>query len=380
MFTKNKKIRVLHAMRQGQIGGGESHVYDLVCNLDKTVFDPIVLSFTDGPIMDKLRQKKIPVYVVDTLQPFHFTTFNNVQAIMRAEEIDILHAHGTRALSNTLFTARTMGLPVIYTVYGWAFHRDQGFTSKKLRELSERMLMANVDVTIHVSSEAVYKGLQLIGKDNSLMINYGINLSEFNAYRPMKDLRGELGLNPTKITIGFINRFKKQKDPFTFIKAVANLKDRCDNLQFLMMGEGELLSEAKAFAITCGVKELILFYPMRDDRTEVLNTIDIYTSTDLSAGLKPEMMEAMAMHKAIAATNVDGTKEMIKHNFNGLLFETEDHDALSACWLRLANDIALREELGERAYKTIKKNYNLSETVLYNESIYKNFLQKKRSA
>ena len=380
MFHRKQKIRVLHALRQGQIGGGESHVIDLVCNLNRSEFEPIVLSFTDGVIIDKLRQKKIQVYVVDTIQPFHFTTFNNVQAIMRAEEIDILHAHGTRALSNTLLTARTMGLPVIYTVYGWAFHADQNFPAKKLRQLSERMLLANVDVTIHVSNESVYKGMQMTGKDRSLMINYGVNLSEFNAYRPMKNLKGELGLNPDKLTVGFMNRFTKQKDPFTFIRAIACIKDRLANLQFLMMGEGELMEDAMRLASSSGVKDLILFHDMRYDKPEVLNTIDIYTSTGHSAGIKPELMESMAMHKAVVATNVEGTKEMIKHNFNGLLFETEDHNALAACWLKLSNNASLREELGDRAYKTIKKNYDLNETVIYNENIYKSFMINKQSA
>ena len=50
------KIKILETIRQGQIGGGESHVLDLVTHLDKDEFTPVVLSFTDGPMVEKLRE------------------------------------------------------------------------------------------------------------------------------------------------------------------------------------------------------------------------------------------------------------------------------------------------------------------------------------
>ena len=46
-YTLNmKKKKVLEVIRQGQIGGGESHLADLVELMDKTEFEPICLSFT----------------------------------------------------------------------------------------------------------------------------------------------------------------------------------------------------------------------------------------------------------------------------------------------------------------------------------------------
>jgi hypothetical protein len=51
---KEKKVRVLEAIRQGLIGGGETHVLELVAKLDKSAFQPIVLSFTDGPMVTTL--------------------------------------------------------------------------------------------------------------------------------------------------------------------------------------------------------------------------------------------------------------------------------------------------------------------------------------
>ena len=40
-------INVLEVIRQGQVGGGESHLLDLIAGFDNRV-NPIVLSFTGG--------------------------------------------------------------------------------------------------------------------------------------------------------------------------------------------------------------------------------------------------------------------------------------------------------------------------------------------
>ncbi|RZJ85785.1 MAG: glycosyltransferase family 1 protein, partial [Chryseobacterium sp.] len=65
-MSTNKKIRVLECIRQGQIGGGESHLLSLVENLDKEKFEPVVLSFTDGPMIDRLRAMNVDTHIIHT--------------------------------------------------------------------------------------------------------------------------------------------------------------------------------------------------------------------------------------------------------------------------------------------------------------------------
>lgn len=51
----NKKIKVLECIRHGQIGGGESHLLSIVENMDRNRLDPVVLSFTDGHMIDSIK-------------------------------------------------------------------------------------------------------------------------------------------------------------------------------------------------------------------------------------------------------------------------------------------------------------------------------------
>ena len=48
-------IKVLEVIRQGHVGGGESHLLDLVMGFDTDLISPVVLSFTSGKMIDALR-------------------------------------------------------------------------------------------------------------------------------------------------------------------------------------------------------------------------------------------------------------------------------------------------------------------------------------
>ncbi|RZL41627.1 MAG: glycosyltransferase family 1 protein, partial [Pedobacter sp.] len=77
MMSK-KKIKILHAIRQGKIGGGETHVLDLVQHLNKDRYESTVLAFTNGPLIQELQKLQIKTHVILTEKPFDFTVWGKV--------------------------------------------------------------------------------------------------------------------------------------------------------------------------------------------------------------------------------------------------------------------------------------------------------------
>ncbi len=369
-----RKIKILETIRQGQIGGGESHVLDLVKGMNKAEFEPIVLSFTDGPMVERLKSMGIKTYVVETLKPFNLTTYNAVKDILKKEDIDILHAHGTRALSNTVFPAKSLGLPIAYTVHGWSFHQDQPYHIRRMRELSEKFLTDQVNVTISVSQSNQRDGIERFHMKRSRVINYGIDLQRFNPDRPMNDLSTELGIEPGKTVVGYLVRMTVQKDPFTLVRAVAEVAKTTRDIQFLFIGDGDLKQASMDLAKELNVTDMIKFHAFRTDIPEVLNTFDIYTLPSLWEGLPIGMLEAMAMRKAIVATPVDGSKEAILEGQNGLLVPCKSHEALAAAILRLHESKEMQRVLGENARQTVESTFDVRMMVQNNENLYRELL------
>ena len=373
-----QKIKVLECIRQGQIGGGESHLLSLVENLDKSVFDPLVLSFTDGPMIERLQDMQVPTKIIPTTRPFDVTKWKTVRNFIREQQVDLIHAHGTRANSNVLWAAKSLGIPVIYTVHGWSFHPDKGSFVRKIRILGERYLTDRSDVNISVSASNQQTGKENLGRFTSVVINNGIDLQKFDPTRAYKDIRSQLGIAANDLLVLFIARFTAHKQPLALIKAFAQAAAQLPHLHLLLVGDGDQKEEAVRLIDQLQLQDRITLEKFRQDVPDVLAAADIFVLPSLWEGLPIGLLEAMAMGKAIIASRVDGTKEIIEHGVNGWLVDTEDLvNQLRDALVQLAGDPAKRERFSLQAMDTVRQRFNAADMTRRIENIYKEVLAKK---
>ena len=366
---------MLECIRQGQVGGGESHLLSLVENLDRTVFEPVVLSFTDGPMVHRLREAGVSCTVIHTERPFDITKWGKVKSFIRANRIDLVHAHGTRANSNILWPARSLKIPVVYTVHGWSFHDDQPTLVKRLRILGEKYLTSRSTKNISVSESNKNSGAVYLKGFQSTVVANGIDQRKFSPDKRFADIRAELNIPHNAILVVFIARFTIQKQPNLLIEAFNVAATKQPKLHLLMVGDGELKPETVNAAGSLANKNRITFQPFRSDIPDILAAADVFVLPSLWEGLPIGLLEAMAMGKAIIASEVDGTREVIEDCKNGLLIPPGDAAALTDALLRLANDESLRTRLQVKARETVSANYNAGFMTRKIEKIYHDVLQ-----
>ena len=357
--SSNSKIKILHTIRQGQIGGGETHVLDLVSSLDKEKFDSEVLAFTDGEMVSRLKDMGVTCRVIPTTRPFDFSVWGDVRKLMSENQYDLIHAHGTRACSNSFRSANKLGLPLVYTIHGWSFHQDQSTVVRNVREFSEKYLVSRTSRNVSVSESNNNDGIERLDMPCSQIINYGINLNKFDAHKNYGLTREELGLPPDTILVGMVVRLTVQKDPMTFLKAAKSVLSKSDKIHFVVVGGGELEEKCKKYVNNEGLSDRVSFVGFRTDIPAVLSILDIYCLPSLWEGLPIGVLEAMAMAKAIVATPVDGTKEVIEDHVSGLLFPEYDSEKMAHCILELAQDDKKREQMGANALEIIKTSFTV---------------------
>lgn len=372
-----QKTRVLECIRQGQIGGGESHLLSLVENLNKNEFDPVVLSFTDGPMIGRLQQMGVPVHIIPTTRPFDISKWKEVKRFIRAQEVDLVHAHGTRANSNVLWASKSLGLPVVYTVHGWSFHPDQNALVRRVRILGEQYLTARSDVNISVSASNQQTGKDYMPSFRSLVINNGIDLQKFDPSRSFRHVRRELGLPEDQLLVLFLARFTSHKQPLALIRGFAKALPQMPNMHLLMVGDGDQKEEAKKLIAEHALADRITLVPFRQDVPDVLASADLYVLPSLWEGLPIGLLEAMAMGKTILASKVDGTSEIIRHGENGFLVDTQNlPDKLAAALIELGQNPERREAYGRAAMQTVSERFNAAHMTRAIESVYRKILGK----
>ncbi len=368
--TLDRKIKVLECIRQGQIGGGESHLLSLVENLDRDRFEPVVLSFTEGPMVDRLKAMGVKTQVIYTERPFDVTKWPAVKDFIQSENVDLVHAHGTRASSNTLWAAKKLGLPLIYTIHGWSFHNDQNPLVRRLRILGERWITSRSAVNIAVSASNRQSGLEQIPKLEAMVINNGIDQQKFSPVRAFKNIREELSIPGGAMVVLFIARFTSHKQPLTLIRAFKEALAVNPDLYLLMVGDGDERAAGIQLVKELGLEDRANLQPFRQDVPDVLAAADIFVLPSLWEGLPIGLLEAMAMGKAVVATRVDGTREVLVDGDNGLMTEPGDIKALAGAILKLSADEALRKSLSNKAIATVQQRFNAAVMTREIENVY----------
>ncbi len=362
-----KKIKVLQTIREANTGGGESHMFDLCKNLDKNKFEPFGLSFTDGVMIDNLKDIDVSTKVIPTLKPFDFKVWKEVKAFMKEEQFDIVHAHGTRAMSNVFWAAKSLGIPLLYSVHGWSFHPTQGKLVRRLRELSEKWLTKKADLTICVSKSNEADGKKYLGMKRSTVINYGVDFERFNPNKELKDIRKELNIPKDKVVIGYIVRMTEQKDPLTMINAMAHVFKEFDNVVLLAVGDGDLKEEMINLTKTLQIEDKVIFQPFRSD------AVDVYCLPSLWEGLSIGILEALAMKTTVVTAPVDGNKEVIIDGKTGLLVENQNPKKLADALKLLISDPKLRQNLSQNGYELVVPEFGVERLISDIESLYSTY-------
>ena len=370
-MQQGKKIRILEGIRQGKIGGGESYLLGLVEHLDRSRFEPVVLSFTDGPMVERLRAQGITTHVIHTERPFDWRVWPKVRDLIREEQIDIVHAHGTRANSNMFWAARKMHIPILYTCHAWSFHPDQHPLVKKFRIWSEDFLTSRMDVNICGSVANRDTGRKLFRNFDAEVIYNSIDPERFDPYGRYKDVRKELGIGPDELIVVSVARFTLQKQPLKLIRAFGEVCKRVSGVRLLMVGEGEQREKAVALIGELGLEDKIVLQPFRQDVPDVLAASDIFVLPSLWEAFPIALLEAMSMGKAVIGTAVDGTPEIIGNGENGLLIGVEEMEKeLALAIERLCVDKDLRLRLQQAAIRSIYNKYNVETLAQRNEEVY----------
>jgi len=88
-----------------------------------------------------------------------------------------------------------------------------------------------------------------------------------------------------------------------------------------------------------------------------LAQIDIFVYPSWHEGFGRSIMEALAMEKAVVATNVGGIPDLIKDGENGFLVLPHNPQELAQKIKELMEDKELRNEFGKAGREWVSKNF-----------------------
>lgn len=159
------------------------------------------------------------------------------------------------------------------------------------------------------------------------------------------------------ITVG---RFVEQKDYFTALNVIAELKKVRQDFAFDIVGYGHLEYQIRDWIKQLAIEDVVSIHINPKNIPELLMNADIYLSTSLFEGTSNSIMEAMNYSLPVVATNVGDNYCLIDNTVTGFLNDIADVQGLASSIQRLLDNYKLRVDMGIRANRKLSVYYSKS--------------------
>jgi glycosyltransferase involved in cell wall biosynthesis len=192
------------------------------------------------------------------------------------------------------------------------------------------------------------------------VIYNGIDLKPFDKPRDRDETRRELGCPANDPVIVSVGRLVAEKDPVTLLTAFRRAAERDERVRLWIAGDGPLRATLSAQAARMGLAERVTFLGFQTDVPALLSAADILVISSRREGLPNVALEAMAARRAVVATAVAGTPELVQDGQTGLLVPPGVPDAMAAALGALIADPVRRRQMGERGRRRVEQCFEAS--------------------
>jgi L-malate glycosyltransferase len=357
-------IRVCFMIDRLSPAGTETQLVALIRHLDRSRVRPsLCLLNGDDEQSRSLEPADCPVIRLGVRSLHHPKTL--LQALrlarfLRRQRIDILQVYFQDSTYLGVPVARLAGVPwVVRTRNNLGYwmtplHRWLGWVCNRWADV----LVANCDACCQavIADEGVPPGRVLV-------LENGVDVARFSApdppARPVSGPR-----------IGVVANLRPVKDLELFVRAAADIAARHPRATFHIAGEGELRPRLERLAAELGLGRRLCLPGLVADIPTFLAGLDVAVLCSRSEGMPNAVLEYMAAGKAIVATAVGATVQLIDHGVHGLLVPPGDQARLAGALRLLLDDPELAARLGTAARRRVLERYSREVMVRRFEDFY----------
>ena len=170
-----------------------------------------------------------------------------------------------------------------------------------------------------------------------------------------EQVRQELGLDSEQPLIGQVS-VRDGKGWHDLLSAFATVAAGFPGARLLLVGcePASKQRQVMAAATELGIASAVLTLPYRRDMPAVLAACDVVVDASTAGtGITGTIREAMAMERAVVATDLAGNRELVLDGQVGFLVPPGEARLLARALLRLLQDPLLRDHLGRSARQRI---------------------------
>ena len=389
-------MRVLQVM-ECTIGGTRRHLADLVTGLlgRGLAVEVACAARRDPRMREDMRRfaecgavvHEIPMRraIRPHLDAWHAA---RLSGLLISRRFDVVHTHSSKAGALGRAAALLWSDAVrVHTPHTFSFSFEggagQGGESAGPRGLllgTERLLGRITAAMVHVSDSERDEGqaLRVIAPSRAVVIPNGIDPGRYARPAGGAALRAELGIPATARVVGSVGLLNDAKGHDLLVRAAAFLPG---DVHLLIVGHGEREPRLREIAATLGLTPRLHLAGWRDDLAAVHDALDVFALPSRWEGLPYALLEALAAGKPCVATDVNGSRDILRDEPPaGLLVAREDPAALADGLARLLADPGLARRLAEAGRERVRAAFSVEHMLDRTVALYEGLLAARGGA
>jgi glycosyltransferase involved in cell wall biosynthesis len=359
-------VRVCFLIDELARAGTETQLLALIRHLDRQRVEPyLVLLCGDRASSRELEPEDCPVWrlgLTALRRPAALVQAVRFARFLRRERIDVLQAYFPDSSYFGLPLAWLAGVP-----HRLRTRNNLGHWLTPLHRLLGRLLNAFATQSL-TNCEAARQALQEAERprpDSVIVLENGVDAERFRSVPP---LAARAVGDPARV--GVVANLRPVKGLDLLIEAAAQLVPHHPAVTFQVAGAGELRQALEQDIRARGLTEQFTLLGAVADVPRFLAGLDVAVLCSRAEGMPNAVLEYMAAGRAIVATAVGATPELIEDGVHGLLVPPGDAASLAGALTRLLRDPDLARRLGAAARRRALKRYSRAAMVRRFEDFY----------
>lgn len=354
-----KKIKILFTVPNFKTAGSGREMFNIAERLDKNIFEAsFVVESAGGKLFDEIKEKGYDISVQQYTVKGGANilgTFLKARKLAKAfkhKKYDIWQSFGWSSDYTEAMVAKAAGAKYVYVKknMNWG-----------VRAWQVKSTLSNAIVARNTTLLETYFAPNRYHK-KAVFITGGVQVERFKPNTPTT-IRTELGVPNDAFLISCIAQLVKVKDQPTLIKAAAQIP----NTYVVLAGaarDEQYHKDILKLIDELGIKDRIIIPGSISDVNALLNASNAFVLPTTKRGGHEEgcpvaLMEAMAAGTPCIASDVAGSRDLIKHGETGMQFKPDDVEGLVKCINESIANPEATKKMAEKAYKLIHEKHTL---------------------
>lgn len=371
-----KKIVLITECMEKGVG---KHITDLYSNLNKEkdmkiyvlygkerAYDEYVNAIKEDAIVIKTLKRKIGFNDI--------RSFFEIRNVLKEIEPDVVHCHSSKAGFSGRIAAKSLGIKkIIYSPHAYFFLKYKEKSIKRNIFIMAEKFLSNFfttkTVTTSKGEDEAFQKYKIDKDDKRVLIEHGIKVKKI-VDDDIKNERKKYNISDDDILIGAMARFEEQKDPLGTFEIMRAISEKNNKVKCIFWGNGTFYKDVKILNEQNNNKVIL---PGETSNPELsLKSLDIYLTASLYEGLPYTLLTSLAYGLPIVASNVEGNKDCVFENKNGILFESKDYGkAIEKISDLIENDEKL-EIMKQESLKIFEDRFSIKKMIKNYRSLYIN--------